>query len=49
MPSLIDRVTSFGRSPQGRSLIQKATDRFSGGSNQKRRGKDNKPRGRRGR
>ena len=49
MPSLFDRVTRFGRSPQGTSLIQKATDRFSGGSNQKGRRKNAKPRGRRGR
>jgi hypothetical protein len=38
MPSLIDRVTRFARSPQGKSLIQKATDRISGGS-EKGRGK----------
>jgi hypothetical protein len=31
MPTLIDRVTRFARSPQGKSLIQKATDRVSGG------------------
>jgi hypothetical protein len=46
MPSLIDRVTRFTRSPQGKSLIQKATDRLSGGSKPKGRGKG-KPAGRR--
>ena len=32
MPSLINRVTSFGRSPKGQSLIQKAVSRFTGGN-----------------
>jgi hypothetical protein len=49
MPSLIDRVTRFGRSPQGKSLIQKATERLSGGSNRDGRDKNAKRRGRRGR
>jgi hypothetical protein len=31
MPSLINRVTSFGRSQKGQSLIQKAMSRVSGG------------------
>ena len=46
MPSLINRVTRFARSSQGKSLIQKATDRFSGGSKPKARGKG-RPAGRR--
>ncbi len=46
MPSLIDRVTRFARSPQGKSLIEKATDRISGGSQAK--GKKQRQ-GRRGR
>ena len=46
MPSLIDRVTRFARSPQGKSLIGKATERFSGGSQAK--GRKQRP-GRRGR
>jgi hypothetical protein len=32
MPSLIDRVTRFGRSPKGQSLVQKAVSRFTGGN-----------------
>jgi hypothetical protein len=32
MPSLINRVTSFGRSPKGQSLIRQAVSRFSGGN-----------------
>jgi hypothetical protein len=32
MPSLINRVTSFGRSPKGQSLIRKAVGRFTGGN-----------------
>ena len=32
MPSLIDRVTTFGRSPKGQSLIRQAVDRFTGGN-----------------
>jgi|GEM_PF-5661879 len=31
MPSLIDRVTSFGRSPKNQSLIRQAMSRFTGG------------------
>ena len=31
MPSLIDRVTTFGRSPKRQSLIRQAMNRFSGG------------------
>jgi hypothetical protein len=30
MPSLIDRVTTFGRSPKGQSLIRQAMSRFTG-------------------
>ncbi len=32
MPSLIDRVTSFGRSQKSQSLIQKAMSRVTGGN-----------------
>ena len=35
MPSLINRVTSFGRSPKGQSLIRQAMSRFSGGGDTK--------------
>ena len=31
MPSLIDRVTSFGRSPKGQGLIRQTMSRFTGG------------------
>jgi hypothetical protein len=31
MPSMFDRLGSFARSSQGKSLIQKATERFTGG------------------
>ncbi|MBN1530086.1 MAG: hypothetical protein JW895_13570 [Thermoleophilaceae bacterium] len=47
MPSLIDRVTRFARSPQGKSLIQKATDRISGGTQAKGKGGRQTRRGRR--
>ena len=32
MPSLVNRLTRFARSSQGRSTIQKAMDRFGGGA-----------------
>ena len=32
MPSLIDRVTSFGRSPKAQSRIREAMSRFTGGN-----------------
>jgi hypothetical protein len=32
MPSLINRVTSFGRSRKGQSLIRQAVGRFTGGN-----------------
>jgi hypothetical protein len=32
MPSLINRVTSFGRSPKGQSMIRQAMSRFTGGN-----------------
>jgi hypothetical protein len=32
MPSLIDRVTGFGRSQKGQSMIQKAMSRVTGGN-----------------
>jgi hypothetical protein len=32
MPSLIDRVTSFGRSRKGQSLIRQTMSRFTGGN-----------------
>jgi hypothetical protein len=32
MPSLIDRVTRFGRSQKGQSLIRQAMSRVTGGS-----------------
>lgn len=35
MASLINRVTSFGRSPKGQSLIRQAMSRFSGGDTKK--------------
>ena len=31
MPSLIDRVTSFGRTPKGQSLFRQAVGRLTGG------------------
>jgi hypothetical protein len=49
MPSLFDRVNRFARSPQGKSLIQKASERFSGGSKQQGRGKGKQAGRRRGR
>jgi len=30
MPSLIDRVTSFGRSPKGQSMFRQAMNRLTG-------------------
>jgi hypothetical protein len=35
MPSLIDRVANFGRSPKGQSLVRQAMSRFSGGDTRK--------------
>ena len=32
MPSLIDRVTSFGRNPKNHSRIREAMSRFKGGN-----------------
>jgi hypothetical protein len=32
MPSLMDRLGGFARSSQGKSLMQKATERFTGGA-----------------
>jgi hypothetical protein len=32
MPSLIDRVTSFGRSPKGQSMFRQAMNRVTGGN-----------------
>ena len=32
MPSLINRVTSFGRSPKGQSMIRQAMSRLTGGN-----------------
>jgi hypothetical protein len=32
MPSLIDRVTSFGRSQKSQSMIRQAMSRFTGGN-----------------
>jgi hypothetical protein len=31
MSSLFNRVSRFGRSPQGQSMLQKAVSRFGGG------------------
>jgi hypothetical protein len=39
MPSLIDRVTTFGRSPKGQGLIRQAMNRFSGGGGDTRKGR----------
>jgi hypothetical protein len=35
MPSLIDRVTTFGRSSKGQSLIRQAMGRLTGGNDTK--------------
>jgi hypothetical protein len=35
MPSLIDRVTTFGRSPKSQGVIRQAMNRFSGGGDTK--------------
>ncbi len=48
MPSLINRVTSFGRSPQGRSALQKAMNRFTGGGSTGHGGSTGRTTGRRG-
>jgi hypothetical protein len=48
MPSLIDRVTSFGRSPKGQGLIRQAVGRFTGG-NDTRKGRRRVSAGRRSR
>jgi hypothetical protein len=47
MPSLIDRVTRLARSPQGKSIIEKAAGRLSGGSQAKGKGRRKARRGRR--
>ena len=36
MPSLLNRVTAFGRSPKGQSMIRQAMSRFGGGGDAKR-------------
>jgi hypothetical protein len=38
MPSLINRVTSFGQSKKGQSLIQQAVGRFTGGKGSRKAG-----------
>ena len=35
MPSLLNRVTAFGRSPKGQSMIRQAMSRFGGSGNAK--------------
>ena len=35
MPSLLNRVTAFGRSPKGQSMIRQAMSRFGGTGNAK--------------
>jgi hypothetical protein len=35
MPSLLNRVTAFGRSPKGQSMIRQAMSRFGGNGNAK--------------
>jgi hypothetical protein len=39
MPSLIDRVTSFGRSPKGQGLIRQTMSRFTGGKDTRKGGR----------
>jgi hypothetical protein len=43
MPSLIDRVTRFGRSQKGQSMIRQAVGRFSGGSSNRKGGRRRGP------
>ena len=35
MPSLLNRVTAFGRSPKGQSMIRQAMSRFGGSGDAK--------------
>ena len=39
MPSLMNRVTGFGRSPKGQSLIRQAMSRLSGGGGDTKKGR----------
>jgi hypothetical protein len=39
MPSLINRVTSFGQSKKGQGLIQQAVGRFTGGKDSRKGGR----------
>ena len=49
MPSLIDRVTRFGRSPKGQSLIRDAMNRVTGGGDTRKSSRSTSRRGAAGR